>query len=172
MPKRPRRGAPRPPRPGFVISFPGTPKTHKLAYRSHNSATQKSTWIVGQDLLSFLQESTLGARKSPQRRFGEPQARRRETVKAGYPVRLLGSRCFIGYAPTAMSDRRGVAHDERWATPQRTLRTRGCCFVTRYPGLRHAVPQSHDALDPAGMRYFAVPAWTSRAWTGDGSKAV
>ena len=51
----------------------------------HNSATQKSTWIVGQERLGFAQESTRDARadKSPQRRFGEPQARRRETREAG-----------------------------------------------------------------------------------------
>ena len=134
---------------GIVIC---APKSRESAYRLHNSATQKSTWIVGQERLGFAQELTPRRQQEPAATLGEPQARRRESSSgrtSGSRFAFLGSRCFIGCAPPAMS-RRGVAHDERWATPQRRLRARGCCFVTRNPKLRHAVPQFGSAFDPAG----------------------
>ena len=93
-----------PRRQGFAIGL-WSSKSRNRHTGSTIQATQKSTWIVGQERLGFAQESTPGASKSPERRFGEPQARRRETVEAGTAgsrFAFLGSRCFIGCAPPAI----------------------------------------------------------------------
>ena len=95
------------------------------ACRLHNSGTQKSTWIVGQERLGFAQELIPDAEQEPAatlRRATGAKTRNIAGRTSGNRFAFLGSRCFIGWAPPAITHRRSVAHDERWATPQERLR--------------------------------------------------